>query len=130
MKLLIWITRSISKLNTCLFCEICQWQLCAQPGEDLDSPVPPPGRPELGNAPDVYTDKCSIRSSPIRDNDSSLANKNNIPTNHDSKPVSNTASNFENQTTCERSSEVRINMPFEIFIYILINMVHKNYTET
>ncbi|XP_034206415.1 NAC domain-containing protein 68-like [Prunus dulcis] len=81
-------------------------ELCAQPGEDLDSPVPPPGHPELRNAPDVYTDKCSIRSSPIRDNDSSLANKNNIPTNYDSKPVSNTVSNFENQNTYRRSSEV------------------------
>ncbi|VVA35968.1 PREDICTED: NAC, partial [Prunus dulcis] len=80
-------------------------ELCAQPGEDLDSPVPPPGHPELRNAPDVYTDKCSIRSSPIRDNDSSLANKNNIPTNYDSKPVSNTVSNFENQNTYRRSSE-------------------------
>ncbi|PQQ20981.1 NAC domain-containing protein 68 [Prunus yedoensis var. nudiflora] len=77
--------------------------LCAQLGEELDSPFPPPGPPELGNAPYVYTDECSSWPSPIGDNDSSLPNKNSIPTNYDSKPVSNTASNFENQT---RSSEV------------------------
>ncbi|ONH94396.1 hypothetical protein PRUPE_7G014100 [Prunus persica] len=85
-------------------------KLCAQLGEELDSPIPPPGPPELGNATYVYTDECSSWPSPIGDNDSSLPNKNSIPTNYeskpvsyDSKPVSNTASNFENQT---RISEV------------------------
>ncbi|CAL9007634.1 unnamed protein product [Prunus brigantina] len=68
-------------------------ELCAQLGEDLDSPFPPPGPPELGNAPD-------------KNNDSSLPNKNNIPSNYDSKPVSNTASDFENQTKDERIPEV------------------------
>ncbi|XP_021822619.1 NAC domain-containing protein 68-like isoform X1 [Prunus avium] len=81
-------------------------ELCAPLGEDLDSPVPPPGPPELGNAPDVYSDECSSWPSQIEDNDSSLPNKNNIPTNYDSKPVSNTASNFENQTKDERIPEV------------------------
>ncbi|XP_016652227.1 PREDICTED: uncharacterized protein LOC107881834 isoform X2 [Prunus mume] len=79
-------------------------KLCAQLGEELDSPIPPPGPPELGNAPYVYIDECSSWPSPIGDNDSSLPNKNSIPTNYDSKPVSNTASNFENQT---RISEVQ-----------------------
>ncbi|CAL9024408.1 unnamed protein product [Prunus brigantina] len=78
-------------------------KLCALLGEELGSPIPPPGPPELGNAPYVYTDECSSLLSPIGDNDSSLPNKNSIPTNYDSKPVSNTASNFENQT---RISEV------------------------
>ncbi|ONI23677.1 hypothetical protein PRUPE_2G201900 [Prunus persica] len=79
---------------------------CAQPGEDLDSPVLSPRPPELGNAPDVYTDECGSWPSQIEDNDSSLPNKDNIPTNYDSKPISNTASDFENQTKDERIPEV------------------------
>ncbi|KAI5345994.1 hypothetical protein L3X38_013873 [Prunus dulcis] len=71
--------------------------LSAQPGEYLDLPFPPPEPPEPGNA--------SVPS-PIGNNDSSLPNKNNITTNYDSKPVSNTASNFKNQTKDERKSEV------------------------
>ncbi|ONI23683.1 hypothetical protein PRUPE_2G202200 [Prunus persica] len=91
--------------RTCVSSDMLR-ELCAQLGEDLDSPFPPPGPPELGNAPDVYTDECRSWPSPIEDNDSSLPNKNNIPTNYDSKPVSNTASNFENQTKDERIPEV------------------------
>ncbi|XP_021822625.1 NAC transcription factor NAM-1-like [Prunus avium] len=86
--------------GSCVSSDVPQ-ELCAPLGEDLDSPVPPPGPPELGNAPDVYTDECSSWPFPIEDNDSSLPNKNIIPTNYDSKPVSNTASNFENQTKDE-----------------------------
>ncbi|KAH0980020.1 hypothetical protein GBA52_007197 [Prunus armeniaca] len=93
------------ELRTCVSSDMLR-ELCAQLGEDLDSPFPPPGPPELGNAPDVCTDECSSWPTPIEDNDSSLPNKNNIPTNYYSKPVSNTASDFENQTKDERIPEV------------------------
>ncbi|KAL6290619.1 hypothetical protein ACE6H2_008129 [Prunus campanulata] len=91
--------------GSCVSSDVLQ-ELCAPLGEDLDSPVPPPGSPELRNAPDVYSDECRSSPSQIEDNGSSLPNKNNIPTNYDSKPVSNTASNFENQTKDERIPEV------------------------
>ncbi|CAB4270408.1 unnamed protein product [Prunus armeniaca] len=78
-------------------CDDMIQELSAQPGEYLDLPFPPPEPPEPGNA--------SVPS-PIGNNDSSLPYKNNITTTYDSKPVSNTASNFKNQTKDERTSEV------------------------
>ncbi|XP_021822626.1 protein NTM1-like 9 isoform X1 [Prunus avium] len=105
-------------------CDLFQ-EYCAEPGENLDSPLPPPQPPlpplpqdycsstqqsslytNQGNVPYVYDGECNRQQSPIGDRNSYLSHKNNMSMNNQIEPVSNITYGVQNQATSESNSEV------------------------
>ncbi|KAH0980021.1 hypothetical protein GBA52_007198 [Prunus armeniaca] len=105
-------------------CDLFQ-EYCAEPGENLDSLLPPPQPPQpplpqdycsstqqsplytnQGNVPYVYDGDCNRQQSPIGDRNSYLTHKNNMSMNTQIEPVSNITYGVQNRATGESNSEV------------------------
>ncbi|CAL9007636.1 unnamed protein product [Prunus brigantina] len=105
--------------------DLLQEQYYAEPGENLDSPLPPPQPPQpplpqdycfstqqsplytnQGNVPYVYDADCNRQQSPIGDRNSYLTHKNNISMNNQIEPVSNITYGVQNRATGGSNSEV------------------------